>query len=177
MDRLLTHVRAILAGTPERWHTLAGVGSVGLLERPPAEGEWSALQCLQHAVDTERSVFPVRVMAILEGRDFVSFDPDADGHVDRTDRSAAELAAELERLRAASLAVLDRVGDGDLERTARHAELGRVTLRELLNEWAAHDLMHVVQAERALMQAFIPGSGAWRPYFADHDVEVAHRAG
>ena len=33
-----------------------------------------------------------------------------------------------------------------------------------------HDLMHVVQAERAVMPAFVPGSGPWRPFFADHDV-------
>lgn len=47
-----------------------------------------------------------------------------------------------------------------------------MTLRELLNEWAAHDLMHLVQAERAVMQPFIPDSGLWRFYFADHDVEA-----
>jgi len=42
----------------------------------------------------------------------------------------------------------------------------------MLNEWAAHDLMHTVQAERALMQPFIPGSGAWRVYFREHDVDL-----
>ena len=45
-------------------------------------------------------------------------------------------------------------------------------MEQLLNEWAAHDTMHIVQAERALMQAFIPGSGPWRMYFADPDVEA-----
>jgi len=30
---------------------------------------------------------------------------------------------------------------------------------------SAHDLMHTVQAERAMMQPFIAGSGPWRPYF------------
>src|SRR5260221_14319361 len=40
----------------------------------------------------------------------------------------------------------------------------------LVHEWAAHDLMHTVQAERALMQPFVVGSGPWRSYFADHDV-------
>ena len=44
-------------------------------------------------------------------------------------------------------------------------------MAELLNEWAAHDTMHIVQAERALMQSFVTGSGPWRSYFADHDVE------
>ncbi len=32
--------------------------------------------------------------------------------------------------------------------------------------------MHIVQAERAVMQAFIPGSGPWRFYFAGHDVDA-----
>ena len=41
-------------------------------------------------------------------------------------------------------------------------ELGVVSLRELLNEWAAHDMMHIVQAERAIMQPFIAASGPWR---------------
>ena len=41
---------------------------------------------------------------------------------------------------------------------------------ELLNEWAAHDLMHTVQAERALMQPFIQGCGPWQHYFQDHVV-------
>jgi hypothetical protein len=40
------------------------------------------------------------------------------------------------------------------------------------SEWAGHDLMHLVQAERAVMQAFIPGSGPWRRYFSDHDADV-----
>jgi hypothetical protein len=83
-----------------------------------------------------------------------------------------ELAAEFAGLRAASLQELATLSDANLDRTARHAELGIVSMRELLNEWAAHDTMHIVQAERALIQAFIPGSGPWRFYFADHDVEA-----
>jgi hypothetical protein len=40
----------------------------------------------------------------------------------------------------------------------------------LLHEWAAHDLTHTIQAEKALMQPFIQGSGPWRFYFQDHEV-------
>jgi hypothetical protein len=72
--------------------------------------------------------------------------------------------------RARSLASLELVSEADLDRTARHPELGRVTLREMLNEWAAHDLMHTVQAERAVIQPFIVESGPWRSYFANHEV-------
>ena len=32
----------------------------------------------------------------------------------------------------------------------------------------AHDLQHTVQAEEALMQAFIPGTGPFRFRFADY---------
>ena len=71
-------------------------------------------------------------------------------------------------MRADSLALWDKLAESDLDRTARHSELGVVTLRELLNEWAGHDLMHTVQAERALMQPFIEGCGPWRSYFTDH---------
>jgi hypothetical protein len=51
--------------------------------------------------------------------------------------------------------------------------LGTVTLAEFLHEWAAHDLNHTLQAERALMQPFIAGCGPWRGYFADHDLGSA----
>ncbi len=54
---------------------------------------------------------------------------------------------------------------------ARHAELGMVSLGDMVHEWAAHDLNHTVQAERAIMQPFILGSGPWRVYFQDYLVK------
>lgn len=173
MSDVRSTVRAILASTPDRWLALTSTASAELLTRAPAAGEWSALACLEHLVDTERDVFPIRLRAFLEGRDFAAFDPDAKGVPAPGVEDAHALAEEFARLRAASLHEVDRLADADLERTARHAELGIVTLREMLNEWAAHDLNHTVQAERALMQSFIAGTGPWRPYFADHDAEAS----
>ncbi len=169
MDRLIADVASILGAAPSRWNELTGTVGRDLLERAPSPGEWSPVQCLQHVLDTERMAFPARVVALLEGRDFPSFDPHDDGHVTSVEGTPAALSAEFGRLRASSLALLEGLTADDLERRARHAELGPVTLRELLNEWAGHDLMHLVQAERALMQTFVAGSGPWRRYFADHD--------
>lgn len=169
MASLITLAISMLASTPARWAALAGVDPE-LLVRRPAPGEWSAVECLGHVVDTEASVFCSRVNAIREGRDFPAFDPDAEGSP--ADRTMAAMATDLMTLRAASLEMLASLTEADLDRSARHAELGPVTLRELLSEWAAHDTMHLVQAERALMQAFVPGCGPWRSYFADHDVEA-----
>jgi hypothetical protein len=120
-------------------------------------------------LDTEQWVFPVRVRALLAGQPISAFDPDAQG-TKNTSLTPEQLAVEFARLRSASLEELERVTVSDLTRSAHHSELGTVTLGELLHEWVAHDLMHTVQAERALMQPFILQSGPWRSYFRDHDV-------
>jgi methylmalonyl-CoA/ethylmalonyl-CoA epimerase len=172
MENLLASTHAVLASTPPRWSQLAHTVPAELLARPAAPSQWSAYNCLQHLIDTERFVFPARVRAFLAGRDFNAFDPDRQGTVAQTGRSALELSAEFAILRADSLRLFDTLAPGDLERQAIHQELGPVTLSQLVHEWAGHDLMHTVQAERALMQPFIDGCGPWQSYFADH---VAHQ--
>jgi hypothetical protein len=118
------------------------------------------------------------VRAILAGAPaFASYELGSDSTPVTAGTDATALAEAHATLRVESLKLLATVAEVDLDRSPRHAELGLVTMRELLNEWATHDLMHVVQAERAIMQAFIPSTGPWRPYFADHDVEVARTKG
>jgi len=158
---------AVLSTTAARWRSLTETLPVELLSRAPAINEWSAIECLQHLVDTEKWVFPVRIKALLAGQDFQAFDPKTQGT--KQSLTPAELAAEFARLRAVNLETLKTVMPSDLGRTARHSELGLVTLGELIHEWPGHDLMHTVQAERALLQPFIAGCGPWRFYFADHD--------
>jgi hypothetical protein len=170
VNDILKEARTILQTTPLRWTNLAQSLSGNVLSLPPAPGEWSAVDCLQHLVDTERWVFPVRVNALCAGLDFAAFDPDSQGTISDNLLAPVELAAEFAALRAASLALFDRLSTADLTRQARHQELGIVTLSELVHEWAGHDLMHTVQAERALMQPFIQGCGPWQSYFQDHVV-------
>ena len=168
MQSILPWVRAILQTTPDRWISLTEMLPMELLARQPLPNEWSALECLQHLVDTERLVFPARVTDLLDGQDFPAFDPGGQGTKPQASHPPEELAREFARLRSKSLKLLEQVKSTDLDRSARHQELGIVTLGEMVHEWAAHDLMHTVQAERALMQPFIDGSGPWQPYFSDH---------
>ena len=100
------------------------------------------------------------------------YDPDVQGTpvTDATD--PVELAKQLAPRRAANVDLLATLTESDLDRASRHSELGPVTLRQFLNEFWAHDTMHLVQAERALMQGFIPRPGRGAPYFSDHDVEA-----
>ncbi len=165
MENLIEEVRAVLTATPARWLSLTETHSAAALERTPAPGEWSAAECLGHLIQTERDVFPRRVRNFLAGEDLSGFTPNP-----ATDAglSLAERAAEFARLRAQNLELIAGIQPADLERTARHSELGQVTLGEMLHTWAGHDLNHTMQAERALMQPFIAGSGAFRVRFADH---------
>ena len=87
-----------------------------------------------------------------------------------TPSSPEKLATEFASMHQASLAVLERIAPQGFNCTAEHSELGTVTLGQLLHEWAAHDLNHTIQAERAMMQPFIQGSGPWHSYFQDHEV-------
>jgi len=106
---------------------------------------------------------------LLAGQDFSAPSPNSD----EANQIPAELATEFAHLRAESLHLWAQMTPADFSRTARHPQLGQVTLRELLHTWAAHDLMHTVQAERALMQPFIAGCGPWQSFFADHIAEKA----
>lgn len=166
MDSIIETMRALIALTPERWTSLVRALPVELLARPAADGEWSALDCLQHLIDSEK-VLQFRVQAFLDGRDFPDFNPATDGSKPGV-LSPLALADEFARLRRESLLLLEKLTPADLDRKARHAELGMVTLREMLHHWPGHDLNHTVQAERALMQPFIQECGEWKRYYTDH---------
>ncbi|MBP2677454.1 MAG: DinB family protein [Deltaproteobacteria bacterium] len=163
-------VLPVLETTPQRWLQLASSLPTELFQRNPAPKEWSAYDCLRHIVDTERSVFPARVGYLLRGEDFPAYHPDEVGKEPAGKPAPVALAGEFARLRAESIALVSKVGAADLSRTARHQELGMVTLGEMLHQWAGHDLMHTVQGERAILQPFIDASGPWKRYFSAHTI-------
>ena len=169
MNTSVEAARAVLSTTPERWHRLVSALPADLLTQAPASGEWPARRCLQHLLDAERVNFPIRLQAFLAGRDFEAFDPNRE-HADLDAQTPEQLAAAFAQARNDSLALLDGVTEDDLGRTVRHPEFGPVTLAQMLQTWAAHDLNHTVQAERALMQPFMRACGPWRAFFRDHEI-------
>ena len=177
MDDLIERLAAVLRINGERWQALATGLDRELLARRPEPEEWSALQCLGHTVDTEEAIFTWRIRGFLNGIEVLpSYDPDVQGTPVTDTTDPTELARQLAPRRAANIGLVRSLSENDLERRSRHSELGPVTLREFLNEFWAHDTMHLVQAERALMQGFIPDTGPWRHYFADHDVAAKNQA-
>ncbi|MGH7580095.1 MAG: DinB family protein [Gemmatimonadales bacterium] len=122
------------------------------LRRPEAPGKWSALEVIQHLGDSDL-VFGFRARMILaEDRPpLQGYDQDRWASVFRYREVPVESAlAQLGALRAANLAVLRRLGPGELERVGLHAERGPESLGHLTRLMAAHDLVHRRQIERGL---------------------------
>src|SRR4051812_41641114 len=172
MDDVMPEFQAVLCTTPVRWTALTAAVPDHLLRRAPAPGEWAAIDCLRHLRDAERDVFQRRLEAFRAGQDLVPYDPERHGTAPGGEPAQA-LAEDFARLRAVSLEQLAEVKPEDLEITVTHGEYGAVQLGAMLHYWAAHDLMHTIQAERALMQPFITRSGPWRVMCADYDVDGA----
>ena len=72
------------------------------------------------------------------------------------DRFAELRAANLDRLEELQL------GSDDLARMGRHADLGPVTLEQLLATWTVHDLNHEAQIVKTLAKRYRDAVGPWR---------------
>ena len=168
-DSILTWSKSILTISPARWSSLVQSVPLELLSMRPAPNEWSAIECLQHVTDVERTSFPVRIKALLAGQPLVGFNPE-----DRPPLPppSIALADEFKQLRQQTLVLFDQITEGDLEKQSLHAEYGMVTLRQFVHHMAGHDLNHLVQAERAMMQPFMRGCGPWIENYQDHVVKV-----
>ena len=91
--------------------------------RPPASGPRSRRSST--SVDTEAVVFRARVLAILDGRDFEGFDPDARATSTGSPRPRRSSSRSWRRCAHDSLATLETLTAATCRRTAVHAELGR----------------------------------------------------
>lgn len=171
MAETLDRISAVMATTARRWLDLAATVPAEVLERPAAAGEWSAVDCLRHLVQADRHVFPARVRQLLAGDEqLVPIDPSAIPPV--PEQTAGELAEAFARMREENLGLLASLRPEDLERRGTSRRLGPVTLRDMLHQWTVHDLEHMIQAERALFQAFLVESGPLRAVYAELDQEA-----
>ena len=114
----------------------------------PTPDEWSANECVGHLIEADRRGFAGRIRRILAedgvaepGWDQIGV---AAARRDR-ERPAAAIVAEFVAGRDDGIALVEGLRDEDLERSAVHIEVGRVTISNLLGEWVFHDRNHVRQ--------------------------------
>ena len=157
LERTPGTFRAMLEGMPDPWTS----GTEG-------PDTFSAFANLGHLVHGERTDWIPRARIILAQRDNRRFEPfDRFAHErESAGKSLATLLDEFARLRGENLAVLRawQVTDRELALEGEHPALGRVTLRQLLATWVAHDLGHVAQTARVMAKQYRDAVGPWRAY-------------
>jgi len=120
------------------------------LRRPEAPGKWSIVEVVQHLADTE-VVFGYRLRMTLahDQPRLEGFDQDLwAARLHYRDATLASALAVLLPLRAAHLQLLRSLDDGELVRTAVHAERGPGNVKDMVRMAAAHDLVHRRQIAR-----------------------------
>jgi len=150
---------ALLRGLPEVWTTAT--------EGP---GTWSPYIVIGHLIHCEKVDWMERVGVILKDGPQWPFTP-VDREAQLNGDSAAPLAALLDEFAALRRENLDRLRDlnlqpADLEREGTHPAFGRVTLRQLLATWTAHDLAHILQISRVMARRYKQEVGPWAEYLS-----------
>jgi hypothetical protein len=168
MEPVLSEIVAVLTRTPGTLRALLADLPPAWLEASEGEGTFSPRDVLGHLIHGEKTDWMPRVRLILEagdGRPFVPFDRFAFRAWIR-DASTADLLAQLESLRRASLAELQGLSltPAQLSLRGLHPELGPVTLGQLLATWAVHDLNHVGQVVRVMSKRYAEAVGPWKAY-------------
>ena len=150
---------AMLRGLPEQWTTAT--------EGP---GTWSPYAVIGHLIHGEKTDWLPRVMMILEhGPDhpFESFDRDAQFR-DSKGKPISSLLDEFAERRADNLLQLRALDlqAAQLELVGTHPAFGRVTLRQLVATWTAHDLAHILQVCRVMAKRYKQEVGPWAEYLS-----------
>lgn len=159
LERTPATLTAWLSGLPEAW-----------TDARDGEGTWSPHEVVAHLNEGERVDWMPRLRLLLahgESRPFDSFDRGAHQHeADTSDLpTLLDQFAALRAQNLADLLALD-LSDDDLARTGMHPDLGRVTARQLLATWAAHDLGHIVQIARTMARRYTDAVGPWTAYLS-----------
>ena len=122
-----------------------------LVARRPARGEWAVAEVMSHLADAEIALaFRIRKIAAEPRSVLVAWDQDRWAEGGRYRRTPPrEALATYTALRRSNLAYVGRLGAAARRQHGRHPEYGRLTMAQLLDHWAEHDLIHLEQIQAA----------------------------
>jgi hypothetical protein len=157
LERTPAALHALLSGLPEVW-----------TESNEGPDTFSAFDNVGHLIHGERTDWIPRARIILAqdgNRSFEPFDRFAQ-EKESKGKSLTQLLDEFARLRIENLETLRswNLSEQQLALEGRHPALGRVTLRQLLATWVAHDLGHIAQSSRVMAKRYRDAVGPWRAY-------------
>jgi hypothetical protein len=135
------------------------------LARPPAPGEWSARQALEHLLFCEE-LLAKRIGRLLDEEEpdlaaaaVWADTPASDEGSTDTDEPASVIAARIAELRHATVARLASLPESSWGRGGTHPEWGRVTVLSQAAYFARHEASHLAQLVAAA-EGRLPGRRA-----------------
>ena len=159
---------AVLEQTPIIFEKIVSTATEDQLHWKPSMERWSISEVLAHLTEAEDAAFRSRVKRMLEEENpkLPSYDQIAAYAAGKYAGRARENLKKFCHERDRSLSWLRYVPPAMATRTGQHAALGPITVGQLMNEWAFHDLGHIRQvAELLRSRAFFPQMGPFQQYY------------
>ncbi|HVB35593.1 MAG TPA: DinB family protein [Candidatus Acidoferrales bacterium] len=157
---------AVLEQSPIIIEKLVGLASEEQLRWKPSMERWSISEVLAHLADVEVTGFRERIERMIESDTphLASYDQNAQYQAGRySSGSAREHLKVFCHERDRSLSWLRYLPESILARKGQHAAFGAITVAQLMNEWAFHDLGHIRQiAELFRSRAFFSAMGPFQ---------------
>jgi len=147
-------LEVMLSGLSEEW---TGVNEGG--------DSWSPYDIVGHLLHGERTDWIARMEIILSDMPDKRFTPfDRFAQFDESKGKSLEmLLAEFKEERKKSIRTLlsRKINEQMLAFEGIHPKFGKVTLRQLLSTWVAHDLAHLAQIARVMAKQYKEEVGPW----------------
>jgi hypothetical protein len=159
----------VLEQTPIIIEKIVWTASDEQLHWKPASDRWSISEVLAHLADVEVVGFRDRIQLMLEKNNPQLDAYDQNGAYAAGRYSTSKARENLKKFcheRDRSLSALRYVPSSVLARGGQHAKIGPITVGQLMNEWAFHDLGHIRQiAELFRSRAFYPSIGPFQQFY------------
>lgn len=119
------------------------------MDKKPADGGWTASQCLAHLADAEISLaLRVRMMLTSDGYKFSSWDEDSFAVI-KEDRDPRTSIESFISLRKGTLEILETLSDAQLSRSGTRANGEPITIIDYVSMMSRHVRTHLEQGVKA----------------------------
>jgi hypothetical protein len=137
-------------GAAELRAALAGVSDEDL-DRPAADGGWTARHVAHHVAESEATAFiRLRRLVAEDEPAIVGYDEELYARRNHYDRPIASALAVVDAVRASSLELLESLSPEEWQRSGRHSESGSYSVDDWLRIYASHPYDHAEQVRAAL---------------------------
>jgi hypothetical protein len=144
----------VLRSTADSLEKLIRLRSHDDLHWTPSPSRWSAAAIVAHLADAEVvASYRIRMILVSSGVAIQAFDQNAWASAfDYQNQDASAALALFRPLREAWLRLVSKGGEACLDHYGVHAERGQETVRHLLRLYAGHDVNHLQQVVRLLVE-------------------------